>query len=363
MAPARFHDTTVLIACGPALWRAKGERLLFAGFLAAMPRPEDDGEEGQLPPMAKGENLNLQKLDKEQKFTQPPPRFTEASLVRELEERGIGRPSTYAAIISTIQDREYVRQEDKHFVPTDLGSVVCSQLREHFPRLMDTGFTAAMEEDLDKVAEGHLGWVNLLRSFNGDFNPALAAASRNMAPVKAGLTTDMPCPKCGRPMVIKFGKSGEFLACSGYPECRHTTDFTRDEKGKIRPRERQQEEREVVGQCPQCGGAVIVKKSHTGSRFKSCANYPACTYAAPFSTGVPCPRCGKGMLAEKSSKRGKIFYSCDQYPACDYALWDWPVAESCPQCGSPLLVRKKTRAKGEHIACPNPQCGYVREGE
>ena len=362
-APARFHDTTALIACGPTLWKAKGERLLFPGFLAVMPRGEEEEEEGALPPLAKGEVLTVQSLDKEQKFTQPPPRYTEASLVRELEERGIGRPSTYAAIISTIQDREYVRQEDKHFAPTELGNVVCSQLRDHFPGLMDVGFTATMEEGLDKVAEGKLGWVSLLRNFSGAFNPALEAASRNMTLVKTGLATDMPCPKCGRPLVVKFGKSGEFLACSGYPECRHTTNFTRDEKGKIQPAERQQEAREVVGKCPQCGGEVIIKKSHTGSRFLSCAHYPACVYAAPFSTGVPCPRCGKGILVEKSSKRGKIFYSCAQYPACDYALWDWPVAESCPQCDSPLLVRKKSRTRGEYIACPNPKCRYSREDE
>ena len=357
MAPAKFHDTTALINCGPAQWRAKGERLLFPGFLAAMPRSAEE-EDDLLPPLKAGEAVKLEKLTKEQKFTQPAPRYTEASLVRELEERGIGRPSTYATIISTIQDREYVRLEDKHFAPTDLGNVVCSQLREHFPSLMDVGFTAGMEDNLDKVADGALGWVGLLRDFTKDFDPALSAAAQNMAPVKGGLTTDVPCPQCGKPLVIKFGKSGEFLACTGYPECRYTTNFVRDEKGKIQPQARQQEVREVVGACPQCGGDVVIKKSHTGSRFLSCANYPKCTYAAPFSTGVPCPKCGKGNLVEKSSKRGKIFYSCDQYPACDYALWDWPINEKCPECDSPLLVLKTTRARGRHIACPNPKCRY-----
>lgn len=360
MAPARFHDTTALINCGPAQWRAKGERLLFPGFLAAMPRPADE-EEDMLPPLKAGEELRLEKLTKEQKFTQPAPRYTEASLVRELEERGIGRPSTYAAIISTIQDREYVRLEDKHFAPTDLGKVVCSQLREHFPTLMDVGFTAGMEDNLDKVADGALGWVGLLRDFTRDFDPALSAAAKNMVHIKGGLTTDLPCPQCGKPLVVKFGKSGEFLACTGYPECRYTTNFIRDEKGVIQPQARQQEVREVVGACPLCGGDVVIKKSHTGSRFLSCVNYPKCTYAAPFSTGVPCPQCGKGNLVEKSSKRGKIFYSCDQYPACDYALWDWPINEACPECGSPLLVVKNTRARGRHIACPNPKCRYTRD--
>ena len=232
MAAARFHDTVALITCGPAQWRARGERLLFPGWLAALPRPADE-EEDALPPLRQGEELKLLKLTREQKFTQPAPRYTEASLVKELEERGIGRPSTYATIISTIQDREYVRLEDKRFVPTDLGNVVCAQLRDHFPSLMDVGFTAGMEDNLDKVADGKLGWVGLLRDFTRDFNPALSAAAQNMAPVKGGLTTDVPCPRCGKPLVVKFGKSGEFLACTGYPECRYTTNFTRDEKGQI----------------------------------------------------------------------------------------------------------------------------------
>ncbi len=359
MAGARFHDTTALIDCGPAQWKAKGERPLFPGFLAASPSSAEESEDG-LPPLCAGDTLELQALTKEQKFTQPAPRYTEASLVRELEERGIGRPSTYAAIISTIQDREYVRLEEKHFAPTDLGNVVCAQLRQHFPDLMDVGFTAAMEDKLDKVAEGDLGWTNLLEDFARDFNPALAAAAKSMTPVKTGLVTDIACPRCGKPLVVKFGKSGEFLACSGYPDCRHTSNFTRDEKGAIKVQERVKEEREVVGTCPQCGGNVVLKRSHTGSRFKSCAAYPSCTYAAPFSTGVPCPKCGKGSLVEKSSKRGKIFYSCDQYPACDYALWDWPLAEHCPQCDSPLLVRKQTR-QGCRVVCPNPACRYARD--
>lgn len=361
MAPARFHDTTALFTCGPSQWKAKGERLLFSGFLAAMPRGADE-EDDLLPPLKAGDTVKLHTLSKEQKFTQPSARYTEASLVRELEERGIGRPSTYATIISTIQDREYVRLDDKHFAPTDLGNVVCSQLRDHFGTLMDVGFTASMEDNLDKVADGALGWVGLLSDFTKDFNPALAAASQNMTAVKTGLATGIDCPTCSKPLVVKFGKSGEFLACSGYPDCRYTTNFTRDEKGMIQPQERQADQREVTGVCPLCGGDVILKKSHTGSRFHSCANYPKCTHAAPFSTGVPCPKCEKGQLVEKSSKRGKIFYSCNQYPNCDYALWDWPVNERCPDCDSPLLVRKVTRAKGTHIACPNPKCKFRKDG-
>ncbi len=360
MAAARFHDTTVTLTCGPGQWKAKGERQLFPGFLAIMPKSAEE-EDSALPPLKEGEVVTLQKLEKEQKFTQPAPRYTEASLVRELEELGIGRPSTYATIISTIQEREYVRLEDKHFAPTDLGNIVCSQLRDHFTKLMDVGFTAEMESNLDKVADGELGWVALMRDFAADFDPTLQAAAKNMEPVKGGLTTDVMCPECGKPLVVKFGKSGEFLACTGYPDCRYTTNFTRNEKGQIQAQERPKEEHQKVGECPKCGGDVILKQSRTGSRFLSCSNYPKCDYAAPYSTKVPCPKCATGVLVEKSSKRGKIFYSCDQYPSCDFAVWDWPVAEPCPQCDSPILVVKSTRAKGRHIACPNPKCRYTRE--
>ncbi|MBO4317828.1 MAG: topoisomerase DNA-binding C4 zinc finger domain-containing protein, partial [Mailhella sp.] len=171
---------------------------------------------------------------------------------------------------------------------------------------------------------------------------------------------DVACPRCGRPMAIKFGRSGEFLACTGYPECKHTTNFTRDEKGTIIPVERTREVLEKVGVCPKCGGDVVLKKSHTGSRFLSCVRYPECDYAAPFSTGVPCPRCGRGTLVEKSSRRGKIFYSCDQFPRCDFAVWDWPVAKSCPVCGSPILVVKTLRGR-RRLTCPSPSCRFMQE--
>lgn len=360
MAGARFHDTTALIACAHTLWRAKGERLLFSGFLAVLPRGKEEAD-AELPPLAAGQTLTLNKLDKEQKFTQPPARYSEASLVRELEELGIGRPSTYAAIISTLQDRDYVQLTERHFVPTDLGRVVCRQLVEHFARLMDVGFTAQMEEGLDKVAEGGENWVDLMRAFAADFNPTLEAAAKNMQSLKGGLPTDLPCPECGKPLLIKFGKAGAFLACSGYPECRYTSNFARTEDGKVEAVAQEKPQYEKVGQCPRCGKDLVIKKSRTGSRFIACTGYPACDYAAPFSTGVPCPRCGKGSLVEKSSKRGKIFYSCDQYPQCDFALWDKPVPGPCPRCDSPYLVEKKSR-DGVKVICPVKGCGYVKEG-
>ena len=361
MAGARFHDTTALIACAHTLWRAKGERLLFPGFLAVLPRGAEEAD-AELPPLAAGQTLTLDRLNKEQKFTQPPARYSEASLVRELEERGIGRPSTYAAIISTLQDRDYVQLTERHFVPTDLGRVVCRQLVEHFARLMDVGFTAQMEEGLDKVAEGGENWVDLMRAFAADFNPTLEAAAKNMQSLKGGLPADLPCPECGKPLLIKFGKAGAFLACSAYPDCRYTSNFARTEDGRVEAVAQEKPQYEKVGQCPRCGKDLVIKKSRTGSRFIACTGYPACDYAAPFSTGVPCPRCGKGGLVEKSSRRGKIFYSCDQYPQCDFALCDKPVPGPCPRCDSPYLVEKKSR-DGVRVICPVKGCGYVKEDD
>ncbi len=358
MASAEFHDTTVTVTAANTQWRAKGERLLFPGFLAVS--PQKGTENAELPKLTAGDTLSLTKLEKEQKFTQPPARYSEASLVRELEEKGIGRPSTYASIISTLLDRDYTTLEDKHFVPTDLGRVVCEKLSAHFTTLMDVGFTAQMEDSLDKVADGEQNWVDLLKDFAGDFDPTLAKASEEMDAVKQGLATDILCSECGKPMFIKFGKAGTFLACSGYPDCKNTSNFTRDENGKIQVVARPQEEAEKVGTCPECGKDLIVKKARTGSRFIACTGYPECRHTEPFSTGVPCPRCAEGMLVEKSSKRGKVFYSCNQYPKCDYATWDWPIAEHCPQCESKILTIKATKARGKHIACPEKNCRYTR---
>ena len=411
MAAATFWDTTALVSAPKTLWRAKGERMLFPGFLAAMDKGDGDTDT-ELPKLAEGDVLKLNELKKEQKFTQPPPRFSEASLVKTLEELGIGRPSTYAAIISTLLDREYARQEEKRFVPTELGFTVSDQLSEHFQALMDVGFTAQMETMLDDVAAGKKDWSELLRSFGDDFYPTLEKARTAMA--RSQQETDIKCENCGKPMAVKFGRTGEFLGCTGFPACRTIKNFTRDEQGKIQVVEREKpedtgvkcdkcgrpmaikqsrrgeflgctgypdcknivnferdadgnikviesEKPKVVGTCPECGGELLLKKARTGSRFIACANYPDCTYAAPFSTGVPCPVEGcDGELVEKSSRRGKLFYSCSNYPKCDYAVWNWPIDEPCPKCNHPILTRKTTKDKGEHIACPQKGCGYTR---
>ncbi len=362
MAAARYHDTTVTISCGPAEWRAKGNRMLFAGWTAAYPRSSEESD-ADLPPLQEGQELKLEKLSKEQKFTQPPARYSEASLVRELEEQGIGRPSTYASIISTLQDREYVSLAEKHFIPTDLGSIVCEKLRKHFATLMDVGFTAQMESDLDKVAEGQSKWDNLMQTFYNEFEPTLQAASKDMDAVKGGLDAGIDCPECAKPLVIKFGKAGSFLACSGYPECSFTSNFERDENGTVVPVAREKVVLEVVGKCPECSNDLVIKKARTGSRFIACTGYPKCKHAAPFSTNVPCPRCNEGTLVEKSSKRGKIFYSCSTYPQCDYALWDLPLNEPCPKCDFPILTRKVMRGGATKICCPEKSCNYTKEND
>jgi len=362
MAAARFWDTTVDVRCDSSLWRAKGERMLFPGFLKVLGKQEDDeNAPNELPKLVKDQELTLEEFTKEQKFTQPPARYSEASLVRELEEKGIGRPSTYAAIISTILSREYVELTNKRFAPTDLGTVVSDLLSEHFPKLMDVGFTAEMEEGLDKVADGKSDWIKLLKDFTADFYPALEEARTGMRRVKAGLDTNVVCEVCGKPMVIKFGRAGTFLACSAYPDCRNTKNFTRNEEGHIEIVENLRAEPEKVGRkCPDCAGDLVIKHARTGSRFIACNNYPDCTYAEPFSTGVACPKCEKGELVEKSSRRGKLFFSCNRYPDCDYALWNKPVNQPCPECNWPILEEKSTKTKGRHLACPEKKCRYVQ---
>jgi DNA topoisomerase-1 len=361
MAVAKFWDTAATIVAGRAEFKAKGERLLFPGYLKVYGQDAEEEGEGAkkaLPPLTKGQDLKLLEIKKEQKFTQPPARYTEASLVRELEEKGIGRPSTYAAIISTLLDRDYARLEEKHFAPTELGTTVSDKLSEHFQTIMDVGFTAGMEEALDLVAEGKKDWHVLLSEFTTGFYPALEKASKDME--KQVIDSGLACPKCAKPMQVKFGRTGEFLACSGYPECKSTSNFTRDEDGKYQFAEKAAEvPPEVVGTCPECGKDLYLKKARTGSRFIACSGYPKCKHTRPFTTGVPCPREGcDGELVEKSSRFGKLFYSCSKYPNCDQAVWDWPVQEKCPECDSPILVRKQSKRYGEHLACPVKTCKY-----
>ncbi len=348
MAAAKFHDTNVYIECGSTQWKAKGERILFAGFLSISSKGTTDDDE-LLPLLAEKEEVLCKEMTKEQKFTQPPSRYTESSLVKELEEQGIGRPSTYASIITTLQDRDYVRLEEKSFVPTDLGNVVVTQLNDNFPKLMDIGFTAQMENDLDKVAEGDIAWVKLMKDFAKDFNPTLEKASKAMTQMKQGVETNVICPDCGKNLVVKFGKTGEFVACSTYPECKFTSDFTRDTQGEIQLVKREKKEAQVLGKCPKCDGDVVLKYSRIGARFQACSNYPTCKYTASFSSGIKCPKCNEGELAEKSTKKGKIFYGCSAYPKCDYASWNEPSNVPCPSCDAKVTFIKRARSSSTRL--------------
>ena len=336
MNPAIYLATVVDIAAGPYLFRATGATLKFPGFLKIYPMQGE--EERTLPPLNKGETLQLKEITPEQHFTKPPPRYTEASLVKELEEKGIGRPSTYAQIISTILSRGYVKLEERRFFPTELGRTVNNILVENFPSLFAVEFTAQMEENLDRIESGKGEWVGVLRDFYGPFQKMVKEAEGRRNQLKKGLTqeTDILCERCGRKMVIKWGKNGRFLACSGYPECTNTKPLPEDET----------EER-----CELCGAKLVVRSGRYG-KFLACSNYPKCKFTKPLSIGVKCPRPGcDGYLVERRTKKGRTFYGCSRYPKCDFASWDKPVAQKCPHCGAPYLVEK--RRKGEpYLWCP-----------
>src|SRR4051812_12128149 len=374
MVPAVFDQTTADIHAGRATFRATGQILKFPGYLAVygqeaeQPQEEagaekmegDDEEKGdvsrQLPPLEAGQSLDLIDIIPEQHFTQPPPRFTEASLVKELEEKGIGRPSTYAAILSTIQDKEYVEKKEGRFFPTDLGKIVTELLLGAFPRVMDVQFTARMEEELDEVEEGKAEWQTVLADFYGPFKLSLAAAEAQMRDVKREeKPTDLVCEKCGSPMVIKWGRMGRFLACSGYPDCKNTKDFV-EENGKIRI----VEDLPTDETCPTCKKPMVNKRGRFG-RFLACSDYPACKTTRPITLkGVVCPEDGGG-LAERKTRFGKSFWGCVNYPNCKFASWDRPLPEMCPQCGKRNLVSKYSKREGPYIACPDKECGYRRE--
>jgi DNA topoisomerase-1 len=380
MVPAVYDQTAADIAAGRATFRATGSILKFPGYLAvygAKPPEEEAGAEEekkdepgegegaknverQLPPLEAGEELRLVKLNPEQHFTQPPPRYNESSLVKELEQRGIGRPSTYASILETIQEKTYVEKVEKNFKPTHLGLLVTDELVRAFPREMDVAFTAGMEEKLDQIEEGDAAWQAVLREFYADFKVDLASAKKNMRNVKKQeIETDLVCEKCGeRKMVIKWGRNGEFLACPGYPDCRNTMNFRRDEDGKIVPMK--EEDVPVDEKCPECAAPMVMKRGRFG-RFLACTRYPDCKGTKPVSIGVTCPKACGGYVSEKRSKRGRTFYGCSSYPKCDFVSWDKPRNEPCPKCGSAYLLDKFSKRTGPFVACPNKECDYRRE--
>ena len=369
MAPARFDTTTVDITVGDGVFRVTGQVQTFAGFLSVYEEDVDDADEDEnnkkLPEMSEGETLPVDKLYGEQHFTQAPPRYSEASLVKALEEFGIGRPSTYASIISTLKDREYVTLEQKRFMPTDTGDIVNKFLTEHFAHYVDYHFTAKLEDQLDDIASGKREWIPVMAKFWKDFAKQVAEKADISRAEVTSEALEETCPKCGQHQLqIKFGKRGRFIACSGYPDC----DYTRNVGESAEEAAKAAEEPSVVEgrDCPKCGGQLVYKRGRYG-KFIGCANYPKCKHIEPLEppkdTGVACPKCGKGHLIERKSRYGKLFYSCNTYPDCDYAVWNPPLIEACPTCAWPLLSIKSTKRRGTEKVCPQKECGWAEQIE
>ena len=374
MVDAKFDATTVDIHMGEGVFRASGQVLVFAGFLSVYQEGQDEDDESEdakkLPEMAAGDVLPVDKLYGEQHFTQPPPRFNEATLVKALEEFGIGRPSTYASIIKTLKDREYVIVEQRRFQPTDTGDIVNKFLTEHFEQYVDYDFTAKLEDQLDEIANGKRAWVPVMDKFWKGFHKQI---EEKEGIERAKFTTqelDETCPKCGQhKLQIKFGKAGRFIACAGYPECDYTRNVNETAEQATERMERDaQAQAELAGRsCPKCGGQLVFKNSRTGSKFIGCANYPKCKHVEPLEkpkdTGVQCPQCKKGNLVERKSRYGKLFYSCSTYPDCNYATWNPPIAETCPKCAWPVLTIKTTKRWGVEKVCPQKECGWKEQVE
>jgi DNA topoisomerase-1 len=420
MNPALFDQTTIDIGAGKYLLRATGSVLKFDGFLAVYDESRDEDEKDEeseelghkLPVVSKGEQLSLNGIKPEQHFTEPPPRFNEATLVKALEEKGIGRPSTYAAIIATIQEREYVTKNQGRFFPTELGFITNDLLVENFEDIFDIQYTARMEEELDEIEEGKMTWTEAMHEFYKKFEKDLKLAKKHMRNVKRQETpTDELCEKCGKPMVIKWGRHGSFLACSGYPDCRNTRELTKEMaetngtastptheglpdvseevcencgKPMVIKRGRfgtflacsgypeckttkkivsHKGMKKVVAdvpldeKCPQCGNHLVIKHGRYGE-FTACSNYPQCKYVKQKTVGVVCPECSEGEVAERKSRFGKVFYGCTRYPDCKFTLWDKPILEPCPRCSAQYVLEHRTKKGGVTRKCSNHDCHW-----
>jgi DNA topoisomerase-1 len=371
MKQALIDQTSVSIKAGDYLFSASGSTVKFPGFMALYMSVDEEIEsksrqtKDDLPELDEGMILKLNKLEPKQHFTLPPPRFSEASLVKELEENGIGRPSTYSAILTTIKEKGYVDTVKRYFKPSELGFIVNDLLVESFPEVFDVEFTAKMEDDLDRVETSEVNSIEILAHFYDSFKNALETASKNMLSLKAvGMPTDLACPECSSTLTIRVGKNGHFLGCSNYPECTYTRNYTRDEKGAVHPVEPSSDETSDRV-CEKCGKPMLIKQGKYGT-FYACSGYPECknTHSVVSenggqSTGVPCPEkaCG-GTLLQRRSKRGKIFYGCSNFPECTFAVWDKPVAKECPECGAGFLLEKTTKKQGTFLSCHTKGCGY-----
>ncbi len=415
MTPAVFDQTTIDVTTkgksnSEYTFRATGSVMKFDGFLKVYEEgkdvkdEEDDELKHKLPAVTEGEVLKFRTLKPEQHFTEPPPRYTEATLVKKLEADGVGRPSTYASILSTIQEREYVSKEGGKFTPTELGMVVTDLLLESFNNIFDVKYTARMEEELDEIEEGKLDWREAMAEFYERFMKDLGNAEEHMTNIKRmEKPTDLSCDKCGKPLVIKWGKHGSFLACTGYPDCTYTRELTVDLPDIAGADLTEQGDEEY---CENCGRTMVLKKGRFGTffactgypdckttkqiggpqkkaditldekcpncdsnlvqkfgrfgEFTACSNYPTCKYVKQKTIGVSCPECTQGEVVERRSKRGKTFFGCNRYPDCDFVAWAKPVPEKCPDCSGSYLVEKFLKA-GPILQCPNPECKYKRE--
>jgi DNA topoisomerase-1 len=368
MAQALINQVAVDLSAGEGnLFRATGSTVAEPGFMRVYLEGRDDAtgaddnEERMLPNMQEGQLVELLAIRPEQHFTEPPPRYSEASLVKALEELGIGRPSTYASIISTLQEREYVVLDKKRFLPTDVARIVNKFLTQHFTSYVDYDFTAKLEDELDAVSRGEEDWIPLLEQFWKPFKDRLDHTQENVE--RKDVTQELigeKCPECGGELSKRLGRNGLFIGCTNYPECKYTRNLDEDKSEKEEPQI-------VEGRsCPECGSELAVKRGRYG-KFIGCTAYPKCKHIEPLEkpvdTGVKCPKCNEGTLMKKKSRRGKVFFSCSTYPKCDYAVWNQPLAEPCPQCGWPVLTLKVTKTKGAQKVCPQKECGYAAPAE
>ena len=350
MTQKKVETKTVDVTAGYYVFVARGTDVLFDGFTKIYEEiGEDEETHSSLPPITKDQRTELKDVAMEQRFTNPPPRFSEASLIRTLESKGIGRPSTYATIVSTVQDRDYVGKEKGRLVPTPLGRTVNKLLSQFFPMVLDVGFTAKMEARLDEIEDGKKDWIRSLERFNSAFEGELQGAHQQMKSLKKEeKETDIDCDKCGKKMLLRWGKSGEYLVCSGKPECKNKKNVKVDSDGTITI-----VESEAKGICPKCQGKLIEKKGRFG-RFLACSNYPECKHTQAYSLGYPCPLEGcPGKLVEKTSKMKKKFVSCSEYPKCTFATNREPVEGPCPVCGAPTLFSFR-----KSLFCLRKDCGW-----
>lgn len=348
MTPAVYDTTTLDFLIGKYLFRATGSVVVFDGFHAVYTEAREHGDEkdfedeAPIPALAKGDEANVKKITPNQHFTEPPPRFSEASLVKELEKLGIGRPSTYSTIVSTLRERGYARMESRRFHPTELGETVTRVMVSRFPDIFNVAFTSQMENELDKVEEGDLTWRKVLEDFYAPFKTALDAVDMKQLIRDAhdvGEVEKEPCPECGGKLTVKSGRFGPFIACTNYPECRYTKPLKKD-----RPPDRQTDET-----CRECGAPMVIKTGRYGE-FLACTRYPECKHTRPVPLGIMCPKDG-GDLAERRTRKGRTFFGCTNYPKCDFSTWYRPVPEQCPECGYEGAEQRSTKARGEYRRC------------